>query len=123
MISDLRDQLAADLREAVRVPVFSGWPDLVTPPCVLVTPAQGGYVTAGPTFGQHTVSLDVALLVAKASRAEALRSLDALIEVALTHSADWSLSGVDTPETDTVGGIECLGTVIHLAKPGQIEEA
>lgn len=120
MIADLREQLAADLREAVGVPVHAGWPDRLTPPCVLLTPPQTTYVTAGPNFGEFSVSLDMALMVPKASPAEALSTLDALIETALTYSADWSLSGVDGPAVVSVNGIEYLGTVAHLSKHGRI---
>lgn len=120
MIQELRDTLAADLA-VLDIPIYAAWPAKITPPCVFVTPpVSAPYVTAGPNFSEYTVAVDVVALVAKADAAVALANLEVVIEAVLANSVDWGLSGVDSPSTVAVNGVDYLGTVLHLNKPSRL---
>jgi hypothetical protein len=117
---ELRDQLAAELRDALDVTVFSSWPTDIVLPCIYVMPPLGdAYIQAGPNFQEFTLATDVAILVDHADVVESLEALETLIEGALVNSMDWALTSVEPPAPITVteGGAEYLGTVLHLSKP------
>jgi hypothetical protein len=121
VISALRAGFAAELAVLLDIPVAASWPDQIAPPCgFLSPPLADNYVERGPNFKEHTVALDLILLVDHDDPATSLAALEALLEVALVNTeADWSLSGVDSPAPTAVaeGGAEYLGCVIHLSKP------
>jgi hypothetical protein len=117
--SDARTQLAADL-SALGVTVHPSWPTALDPPCAFITPPiSDQYLRAGQTFGEYILSLDLVLLVEHADAADALATLEGLIETAVIHTADWMLSGVDAPAPTAVAenGAEYLAAAIHLSKP------
>jgi hypothetical protein len=123
IFSDLRTALVADLA-VLDVPIAPSWPDVLSPPCGFITPPLGGdYVVQGPMFGEFTVSLDLVLMVAHSDAEVALTALEALVEGALRHTADWTLTGVDPPAPTTAveGGADYLASVIHLSKPTRLE--
>jgi hypothetical protein len=121
VIAELRAALVSDLDAATTTPVHNAWPDRFTAPCVAVVPPAGSYVRAGQTFGSFEVLADALLLVPRGTdAATALVALDSLIELVLANSADWSLQGVDSPSIVTVGAVEHLGTLIHLAKQSKL---
>jgi len=115
MITEARETLAAELAD-VGVPVWTEWPDKFVPPCVLLVPATGTYITSGGYGGQYVLALDVIAVTGRGSYDVVLPSLESLVERVLTYTADWSLSGVDSPSLVTVGGTEYLATVIHISK-------
>lgn len=121
VISDLRAALAAEMADALDVPVDASWPDTISPPCGFVAPPLAdNYVERGPNFGEHTIALDLVLLVDHDDPATGLAALEALLTLALIHTeADWVMSGVDSPQPTAVaeGGAEYLGCVVHLSKP------
>lgn len=115
--SDLRAALVADLPD---LHVQPAWPMVLTPPCAFITPPLAEtYVSRGPTFGEHTVALDLLLLVAHDDADLALAALETMVEYALINTADWTLTGVDAPAPTSVteNGAEYLASVIHLSKP------
>jgi len=120
VFSDLRDALVDDLPE---LNVSPSWPDTLTPPCAFITPPLSDeYVKQGPMFGEHTIALDLVLLVAHNDAATALGALETMVEYALSQTADWTLTSVDAPAPTTVSenGAEYLASVIHLSKPVRI---
>lgn len=123
VITDLRVALADELAPLLGVDVHAQWPDVLTPPCAYISPPLvDDYVRRGPTFREHTVALDLIVLVEHGDPATSLAALDALIEIAVVNTADWSLSGVDSPAPIQVsdGGAEYLASVIHLRKAVQL---
>jgi hypothetical protein len=117
--SDLRTTLADDLAE-LGVTVSPSWPTTLNPPCAFITPPlTDDYAKQGPNFGEHTIALDLVLLVDHDDAESALSVLESLIAAALVHTADWTLTGVDAPAPTTVSenGAEYLASVIHLSKP------
>lgn len=115
--SDLRDALVDDLPE---LNVSPSWPVTLNPPCAFITPPLvDDYVRRGPNFGEHTIALDLVLLVGHDDAETALGVLESMIEYALSQTADWTLAGVDAPAPTTVSenGAEYLASVIHLSKP------
>lgn len=119
MIADLRAELAADLG-VIGTPVYTTWPDRITPPLIVLTQPASDYVTAGPTFGGFTVAVDLVILVARSANSVALDNLDALVEQVLANSVDWRLTGVDGPSIVTINGAEHLGTIAHLNKEARL---
>jgi hypothetical protein len=121
--ADLRTQLAADLA-VLGIPVSASWPEVLVPPCAfLVPPRSGTWVEVGPNFaGEFTVHYDLVILVDHDAAGPAVAALEQLVAVALEHTADWSLSGVDAPAPTTVtdNGAEYLAAVMHLRKPARI---
>lgn len=120
VFSDLRDALVDDLPE---LSITASWPETLNPPCAFITPPlTDEYVRQGPMFGEHTVALDLVLLVAHDDAGPALAALEAMLEYALSQTADWTLTGVDAPAPTTVSenGAEYLASVIHLSKPVRI---
>jgi hypothetical protein len=118
--SDLRASLAADLA-GMAATVTASWPEEIDPPCAFITPPIGGdYVRRGPTFREHTIVVDLVLLVEHGNANNALDQLEGLVQYALVNTAaDWALEGVEPPAPTTVveGGAEYLASVIHLSKP------
>lgn len=120
VFSDLRDALVDDLPE---IAISPSWPDTLNPPCGFITPPlTDEYVRQGPMFGEHTIALDLVLLVAHDDAAASLAALELMVEYALSQTADWTLTGVDAPAPTTVSenGAEYLASVIHLSKPVRI---
>ena len=118
MLAEIRAALISDL-SPLNVPVHIPWPDRVNPPCAIVGLEQGAYVVGGQTFGSFEVRMTVTLLVAKAL-ADPVAALESLIELTLANTVDWALTGVDAPGTDTISGMELLGTTIQLAKQSKL---
>ena len=79
----------------------------------MVVPGQP-YVSAGQTFGEYLIRLDVLALVARDSYPVALSNLDAAVAAVLEVSEGWGLAGVEQPSLVTVGAAEVLGTVVSL---------
>jgi hypothetical protein len=123
--ADLRAVLVADLAAVFppTVALHPSWPDRVDPPCAFVTPpSTADWVVRGPTFAEHTVALDLVVLVDHAAAGPALEALEELVALALRNTADWALSSVDPPAPLAVSesGAEYLAAVIHLSKPTSI---
>lgn len=117
MITELRNQLVADLADAGTV--HNSWPDRFTPPGIMVvTPRTASYVTAGQLVGEFEVNLDVITVVAKS--ANELVSLDSLVEAILINSTDWAFRGVDAISLININGVDYPATVIHLAKQDKL---
>jgi hypothetical protein len=117
VFSDLRAELVDDLPE---LDVSPAWPATLNPPCGFITPPlTEDYVRQGPMFGEHTVALDLVLLVAHDDAEAALTALELMVEYALSQTANWTLAGVDAPAPTTVSehGADYLASVIHLSKP------
>lgn len=120
VFSELRDALVDDLPE---LNISAAWPATLNPPCGFIAPPlTDEYVRQGPAFGEHTIALDLVLLVPHDDAATALAALELMVEYALSQTADWTLTGVDAPAPTTVsdGGAEYLASVIHLSKPVRI---
>lgn len=115
MLTAVREQLAAELAE-IGVPVHTAWPDRLSPPCALLVPPSGTYVTGGQVFGSYTVALDLVLLAERGSFDVVLPALETLIDAALRLTESYGLSGVDSPSVVTIGGIDYLGTTLHISK-------
>jgi hypothetical protein len=125
VFKDLREQLAAELAEALDpVPVYASWPSSTIAPCVFLMPPLGGpYVQRSGLFGQsYILAVDAVVLVPHSTVQEAHDALEALLETVLKYSADWQLAGVDPPAAVTVteGGAEYLGAVVHLSKAADL---
>lgn len=115
-----RVALAAELAAALGVPVHPAWPTAVDPPCAFITPPPvGDYLVIGPTFREHTLSLDVVIVVDHGPVQVAVEPLEDLIELAVHALADWALRSVDPPAPTTIveNGAEYLAVVMHLSKP------
>jgi hypothetical protein len=120
---DLRAALAAELTPPMGVDVHPAWPDVLQPPCAfLAPPLADDYAKRGPNFGEHTIALDLVILVDHGEAAAALTALEELIEAALVNTADWALTGVESPAPTTVteSGAEYLACVIHLSRAVQL---
>lgn len=118
--SDLRVRLVADLPE---LNVSPAWPETLLPPCgFVIPPVAGEYVVPGPMFGEHTISLDLVLLVAHGDVNTSLMELESMIEYALINTADWTVTGVDGPAPTSVSeqGADYLASVVHLSQPVRI---
>lgn len=129
VIEELRANLIADLvtgsgGEATPIgcKVLAAWPDKApTPPVAFVIPPQGTpYVTTGPTFGTYTVAFDIVLVTGRSGARDALAQLEAFLERVLANTADWRLSGVDSPSIVTINGIDYLGSTAHLSHSASI---
>lgn len=129
MIQELRQRLIDDLlsgsdgaADPVRARILDSWPGKApAPPVLFVVPPQTQpYVIAGPTFGQHTLNLDVVILAGRSEAKDSLLQLEALIELVLVNTMDWALSGVDSPSVVTINGVDHLGSIIHLSQSGTI---
>jgi hypothetical protein len=118
-MKDLRAQLVADLA-VTGVPVMDDWIIRAEPPCIYITPPNAElYVTGGQQFGMFRLAVDVTVLVAlKESDGADRDELEDLTEAVLANSADWALTGVDSPGTASLpdSTIVFLGIVVHLAK-------
>lgn len=120
-MKDLRDQLIADL-QVVGVPVMDDWLIRAEPPCILLTPPLATpYVTGGAQFASFVMYIDVVVLVEHSDTQpdnDDRDELEGLVEDVLRNTADWALTGVDSPGTATLpdSTITFLGTVIHLGK-------
>jgi hypothetical protein len=68
------------------------------------------------------VYVDLVILVEHSTAEDGFAALEALVELALLHTMDWALSGVDSPSPITVteSGAEYLGTVLHLRKTARL---
>lgn len=121
MIREAREKLAADL-SVIGIPVLAAWPDEPEPPCLFITPPQGGdYVTAGQFPSDYLITVDVVVLVGKTtSNAGDLEALETVVEDVLENTEDWAFRGVDAPAAVTVHGISYLGTVVHLSVPSRL---
>lgn len=120
--SDLRAALVADLPE---LSIAASWPDTLNPPGGFITPPIAAeYATRGPNFGEHTIALDLVLFVGHGDAALALAELEEMVQYALIHLADWTLTGVDPPAPTRVSevGADYLASVIHISKPIQLGE-
>ena len=63
----------------------------------------GDYVRRGPTFREHTIMLDLMLMVDHGDANAALTQLETLVQYAMVHTqANWTLEGVEPPEATTV---------------------
>jgi hypothetical protein len=117
VFSDLRESLVTDLPELTISP---SWPVTLSPPCGFITPPISDvFVEAGPSFGgQFTVALDLVLLVAHDDAATSLAELEDMVTYALINTADWVMTGVDSPAPTVVTeqGPEYMASVIHLRK-------
>jgi hypothetical protein len=114
MIAELRDRLAADLA-AVLDRVEAQPPSRLTPPIVYLVPAEP-YVSAGQTFGDYVISVDVHVVV----RTWNLTEIEKIIGLVLANTTDWALTAVDAPGPVTVSGLDHYGTIIHLAKAARL---
>lgn len=122
--TDLRLTLAADLAP-LGIAIHPSWPDNLDLPLAFISAplSQGGYVRGGQTYaGHYVVSYDVVILVAHSDPGAALIELEGLIEQAIIHTADWALTGIDSPAPTTISdnGAEYLATIVHLSKNVQI---
>ena len=101
VFSDLRSSLVADLPD---LNVSPSWPVVLSPPCGFITPPLSDvFVEAGPSFGgEFTVALDLVLLVAHDDAATSLAELEDMVVYALTYTADWAMTGVDSPAPTAV---------------------
>lgn len=117
-LAELRNILIQDLA-VLGVPVFGAWPIRAEAPSVyLVPPLSAPYVAAGREFGSYVASLDAVVLVERRPPDEGREALELLLEDLLRNSADWALTGVDSPAAASMqdSTIEFLGTIAHLAK-------
>jgi hypothetical protein len=125
-ITGMREGLATELEgvpDLAGVHVSSSWPETIETPCVFLTPPLvDDYVRRGPTFGEHTVGLDILIAVDDDSAVVALAELERLLAVIIKYTADWNLLGVDSPAPTTVveNGAEYLACVVHLSKPTRL---
>lgn len=120
MISELRATLENDLR-ACKVQVHSAWPAAPAAPCLIVVPStRENYVTAGKTFGEYVLNIDVLVLVSR-DRAAGLRSLDSLVEAVLANTVDWAFKGTETPSLVNVGSQNVLGSIVQLGKAFRLD--
>lgn len=122
-ITQARRDLVADLKtgsgyatDPVPIPVFSTFPDRISPPCALVRPALSGYLEAGQFAGYLTVRLDVLLIVAKGDPETTVTALDDLTVTTLTNAGDWALTGVDAPALVSINGADYPAVTLHLAR-------
>lgn len=123
VFSDLRAQLVADLEPIDGATVHPSWPDVVVPPFMFVTPPlSDDWARRGENFGEHTIGLDLVVLVDHGDAATELATLESLVEQALKKIDDWDLLGVEPPTPTTVsdGGAEYLATVIRVSKPVEL---
>lgn len=119
VIGDLRAVLVADLAP-LGIPVSPSWPDVLVPPCAFVVPpVANNYVLPGVMFGEYIVALDLVIMVDHADAADAIETLDTLLETALRNTVDWTLITVEGPSPAVVSenGSEYLAALIHLSKP------
>jgi hypothetical protein len=121
-LGDLRTALAFDLAP-MDVTVYPAWPTELSPPCVFITPALGRpFIEAGPNFREFIVTYDLVILVDHADPGAALAQLEDLVAVAVHHTADWAMLGIESPAPTTIseGGAEYLAVIVHLGKPVQL---
>lgn len=116
MISELYETLSDELRAALDVTVYVGWPTSARMPAIVLEPPEGTWVEAGDTFGgSYLVHARCLCLVSKSQD-----ELTTLVEGVLHNTADWKLIAVGSPRTYPIGGANFLGADILIQKMGKL---
>lgn len=123
--SALRASLVADLPDLT---VYPAWPEAMNPPCGYVSPPiANAWISGGPSFGEHTIAMDLTLFVAHGDPDASLLELEDMVQYAVLNLANWTLTGVEPPGPMTVSGDDngpdYLGSVIHLSMPVRLGES
>lgn len=113
-----RQSLATGLRDALPSgwAVFPGWADVVSVPCVVITPGSPYRELA--TYTQQRMRLRLYVLLNRATGDAALDAIDDAIDDvltaldAVTPSISWS--GADAQGIQEVNGVEYLSASIDL---------
>lgn len=117
------DILTAERRaaQASLTPVVSAFeflPARFSPPCAIVTPGAP-YLTPGETFGEHTLNLDVTLIVPPGDNKGMTTALDGLICRASARLATdgWAVGDVEQPVMLRANNAEYLAATLSISTP------
>lgn len=119
MFTELRTALVTDLTTG-ELTVYDTWPDLFTPPGVLIIPARAGYITKGQLRGEFEVNMDLVIVIKHGKADEEQAEIDSLIEAVLINASDWAFRGVDAISLIKIQGQDFPATVVHIAKQDKL---
>lgn len=117
-LAELRQDLKEGLEEQ-DLKAVEYLPERIQPPIALVT-AGDPYLEQGLTACLFKVSLDITLVAAKATNANATDALDEMIESAILATGDWFIDTISAPFMLEANNAQYLSSKVRLTQEIEI---